>query len=91
MKALELAHEAIRVQIKAQQQLRELVGITSKREYTKPEENEALRDVVKTFAKDKVYGIAKAALSKHERGEGFRAIREELIASLGEEADDAAN
>jgi polyribonucleotide nucleotidyltransferase len=89
VKALELAHEAIRVQIKAQQQLREMVGITSKREYPKPEENEALRDVVKTFAKDKVYAIAKAALSKHERGEGFKAIREELIASLGEDAEDA--
>src|SRR4051812_3422219 len=89
VRALELAHEAIRVQIKAQQQLREMVGITSKREYPKPEENEALRDVVRSFAKDKVYGIAKAALSKHERSEGFKVIREELIASLGEEAEDA--
>ncbi len=36
VKALELAHDAIRVQIKAQQQLRELVGITGKRDYPKP-------------------------------------------------------
>ncbi|WP_170970976.1 polyribonucleotide nucleotidyltransferase [Ilyomonas limi] len=88
VKALELAHNAIRVQIKAQQQLRELVGITGKRDYTKPEENEALRDVVKSFAKDKVYAIAKSALSKHERSDKFHEIRDELIDSLGEDADD---
>lgn len=89
VKALGLAHDAIRVQIKAQQQLRELVGVTGKRDYTKPEENEALRDVVKTFAKDKVYQIAKSALSKHERSDSFHAIRDELIESLGEEAEDS--
>src|SRR3954464_14429733 len=77
VKALGLAHDAIRVQIKAQQQLREMVGITGKRDYTKPEENEALRDVVKSFAKDKVYAIAKSALSKHQRSESFKAIRDE--------------
>jgi polyribonucleotide nucleotidyltransferase len=89
VKALELAHDAIRVQIKAQQQLRDLVGITGKRDYPKPEENEALRDVVQTFAKDKVYAIAKSALSKHERSDSFKAIRDELIESLGEEAEDS--
>jgi len=89
VKALELAHDAIRVQIKAQQQLRDLAGITGKRDYPKPEENEALRDVVKTFAKDKVYAIAKSALSKHERSDNFKAIRDELIESLGEEAEDS--
>src|SRR3954453_5332845 len=89
VKALGLAHDAIRVQIKGQRQLRDLVGITGKRDYTKPEENEALRDVVKSFAKDKVYAIAKSALSKHERSEGFKAIRNELIESLGEEAEDS--
>src|SRR6478609_10443656 len=88
VKALQLAHDAIRVQIKAQEQLRDMVGITGKRDYTKPEENEALRDVVKTFAKDKVYAIAKSALSKHERSDKFHEIRDELIDSLGEDADD---
>src|SRR4051812_40011934 len=89
VRALELAHDAIRIQIKAQEQLKDLVGITGKRDYPKPEENEALRDVVKSFAKDKVYAIAKSALSKHERSEGFKAIRNELIESLGEEAEDS--
>ena len=88
VKALELAHEAIRVQIKAQQQLRDLVGIASKREYKVPEANEALKATVQAFAATKIYEIAKSGLSKHERSAGFKAIKDELIASLGEEATD---
>ncbi len=88
VKALELAHEAIRVQIKAQEQLRDLVGVTGKREYKKPEQNEALKETVTAYAKDKIYEIAKSGLSKHERSAGFKVIKDELIASLGEEATD---
>lgn len=87
VKALELAHESIRVQIKAQQQLRDLVGVTGKRDYKIPEQNEALKETVNAYAKDKIYGIAKSGLSKHERSAGFKAIKDELVASLGEEAE----
>ena len=87
VKALELAHEAIRVQIKAQQDLRDLVGITIKREYKVPEQNEALKATVKAFAEEKIYGIAKSGLSKHERSAGFKTIKDELIESLGQEAE----
>src|SRR3954466_13212487 len=38
VKALELAHDAIRVQIKAQEELRNKKGVTGKREYPKPEQ-----------------------------------------------------
>lgn len=88
VKALEMAHEAIRIQIKAQQELRDLVGVTGKREYKVPEQNEALRETVKSYASDKIYEIAKSGLSKHERSAGFKAIKDELIASLGDEATD---
>src|SRR5690242_19124660 len=37
--ALQAAHDAIRIQIKAQQELREKVGDNEKREYAKPEQN----------------------------------------------------
>ncbi len=87
VKALDIAHDAIRVQIKAQQQLRDLVGITAKREYKVPEQNEALQATVQAYASDKIYDIAKSGLSKHERSAGFKAIKDELIASLGEEAE----
>ncbi len=34
VKALEFAHDAIRIQIKAQEELREMVGVKGKRDYT---------------------------------------------------------
>jgi polyribonucleotide nucleotidyltransferase len=88
VKALELAHDAIRLQIKAQQELREAKGITTKRDYKKPEGNEEVNQKVIAFAKDKVYAIAKAASGKNERSEAFSKLKDELIASLGEEATD---
>ena len=82
VKALEIAHNAIRIQVKAQEELRDLVGIKGKREYTKPATDEALRDKIYTFAKQKVYQIAKGGLSKHERSDKFDAIKEEVIEYL---------
>src|SRR4051812_6891581 len=40
VKALELAHDAIRIQIKAQAELREKAGVTGKRDYKKPENSD---------------------------------------------------
>ncbi len=87
--ALQLAHDAIRVQIKAQEQLRNLKGVTPKREYKKPEQNEELKAKVAAFTSDKIYAIAKAGSAKGQRSDAFKALKEELIASLGEEADDS--
>ena len=52
VKAIEVAHEAIRVQIKAQEELSDKVGVKEKREYPKPEQNEELRKKVESFAKN---------------------------------------
>jgi polyribonucleotide nucleotidyltransferase len=89
VKALETAHEAIRVQIKAQQELRNKAGVSAKRDYTKPEQDEALKATVSVFGKDRMYQIAKGGTSKHERSEAFKTLKDELIASLGEDADEA--
>ena len=86
--ALELAHTAIRIQIKAQEELKAKAGITTKREYKKPEQNEALQEKVTAFAKGKIYEIARKGTSKNERSDAFKALKEELIASLGEEVTD---
>jgi polyribonucleotide nucleotidyltransferase len=86
--ALEIAHEAIRVQIAAQHKLRELKGVTTKREYAKPAQDEAIKEKVAAFATEKVYQIAKAGSDKHARSDAFKALKDELIASLGAEADD---
>lgn len=81
-KALELAHNAIRIQVKAQEELRDMAGVKSKREYTKPEQDESLREKVDAFAKTKVYEVAKGKLSKAERSEQFEKIGEELMEFL---------
>lgn len=86
--ALEVAHEAIRVQIAAQHKLRELKGVTGKRDYTKPAQDEAIKEKVVAFASEKIYEIAKAGSDKHARSDAFKALKDELIASLGTEVDD---
>jgi polyribonucleotide nucleotidyltransferase len=89
VKALGIAHEAIRMQIKAQHDLRDKKGVTGKRDYKKPEQNEALKHVVEAFAKDRLYKIAAGKSSKHERTDAFKLLKDELIESLGEDAEDA--
>ena len=83
---LELAHDAIRIQVKAQEELRDLVGIKSKREYTKPATDEALKEKIYAFAQPKVYEVAKGRFSKHERSDRFDAIKTELVSYLKKEA-----
>lgn len=92
VKALELAHDAIRIQIKAQADLRNTVGINSKREYTKPYRNEELNAKITAFAKDKMHAIASSASAKHERSDAFDALKKEVKEFLGEElpAEDKA-
>ena len=85
VKALELAHDAIRIQVKAQEQLRDLVGVTSKRDYKKPYRNEELNERIKAFAKDKMYAISASASAKHERSDAYKLLQQELVAHLGEE------
>lgn len=88
VKALELAHNAIRVHIKAQAELRAKKGITTVRDYKKPVSDEAINEKVIAFAKDRVYEISRKGSSKHERSDAYSALKDELIASLGEEATD---
>jgi len=89
IQALEIAHDAIRIQIKAQQELRSKVGIKAKRDYKKPVEEVELKEKVSVFAKDKIYAISKSASSKNERSDAYDRLKEELVASLGEEVEDA--
>ncbi len=88
VKALELAHDAIRIQIKAQAELRAAVGVTAKREYTKPYRNEELNEKIIAFAKDKMYAISASASAKHERSDAYKALADEVKTFLGEELAD---
>jgi len=88
IKAIEAGHDAIRLQVKAQEELRDLVGSTTKRDYTKPYRNEELNEKITAFAKDKMYAISSSASSKHERSDAYSALKEEVVAFLGEELSD---
>jgi polyribonucleotide nucleotidyltransferase len=82
IKAIEIAHEAIRVQVKAQEELRTLKGVTQKRAYSKPTENEELREKVKTFAASRILEMAKSGSSKNERGSALQQIEDDLMVHL---------
>ncbi|KIC93919.1 polyribonucleotide nucleotidyltransferase [Flavihumibacter solisilvae] len=85
IKAIEIAHEAVKIQVEAQEKLRQLKGVTGKREYAKPDVDEALKAKVEGFAKDKVYAVAKGALAKHDRSDKFDEIGTELMEWLKQE------
>ncbi len=83
--ALQIAHDAIRVHIRAQQELREKIGIVAKRDYKKPVQNEEIREKVALVTKEKIRDIARKGSDKHTRSDAFSALKDELMAALGEE------
>lgn len=85
VKSLEIAHDAIRLHINAQKELREKVGVEGKRDYTKPVEKPEIREKVELF-RDRVYQIAKSGSTKGERTDAFDLIKKEIVESLGAEA-----
>src|ERR1700759_4228180 len=62
--ALQDAHDAIRLQIKSQEELRNKVGIIEKRAYAKPEQNDELKEKVISFCKDRLYQVASGGTAK---------------------------
>jgi polyribonucleotide nucleotidyltransferase len=83
--AIKFAHEAIKVQCAAQLRLAEAFGKKEVREYEGEREEEELAKKIHDMAYDKVYAIAKAGSSKHERSAAFKEIKEEIKASFSEE------
>ena len=87
VKALEVAHEAIKIQIKAQEELRDMLGVGPKRDYPKPEVNEVLTKRVEELAKDKIAEFSKANLPKAQRKESYKNLYEEIKLTLAKEAN----
>lgn len=87
VRALEVAHEAIRIQIRAQRELREMVGVTGKRDYKKPEQNEVLRQRVNDYARTKIYELSKGNFKKSNRKEGYDKIKDELYELIRQESN----
>ncbi|MGL2987239.1 polyribonucleotide nucleotidyltransferase [Flavobacterium sp. RSSA_27] len=85
VEAIKFAHEAIKIQIEAQERLRAAVGSPAYRTYEGEKEDEAIYAKVKAAAYDKCYAIAQEASGKSERGEKFAAVKEEVKALFTEE------
>jgi polyribonucleotide nucleotidyltransferase len=81
--AIELAHKAIKIQVKAQEDLRKQLAITP-RTYTKGISDENLENMVNAFAADKMLQIARSKSTKADRSDAFKALETDLVAHLGE-------
>ncbi len=83
--AIKFAHEAIKVQCKAQLELMEEVGKCEKRTYCHEKNDEELKEACHKYCYDRCYAIAKAGTSKHERTDAFEALQQEFLETLPEE------
>ncbi|MCF8429015.1 MAG: polyribonucleotide nucleotidyltransferase [Bacteroidia bacterium] len=81
LEALKVAHEAIKLQIKAQWELCEMLGGKKPvRTYNHERSNPELAAAIREFSYDKIFAIAKSKAGKNERSAGFKAVREEFKA-----------
>ena len=85
LEAIKIAHEEIKKHCQVQLELMAELGKTEKRTYCHEVNDEELRQQVIAANYDKVYGIAKSGVSKHERSDQFDAVEAEYIASFSEE------
>jgi len=84
--ALKFAHDAIKVQCKAQMEFAEELGITAKREYSHEENDEELRKKVWDETYSKCYEAAKSSTAdKHKRLNSFEEVITNFLAQYSEE------
>ncbi|MBN2813256.1 MAG: polyribonucleotide nucleotidyltransferase [Bacteroidales bacterium] len=84
LEALKFAHEAIKVQCKAQLELMEAAGKSQKRVYSHEVHDEELRKRIWDEGYDKYYQIAKTTPAKHERHDALEKVKADFIASIPE-------
>ena len=86
LEALRIAHEAIKIQCKAQAEFAETVGSTVKRTYCHEENDEDLKKKVWDETYEKCYQVAKTlSANKHNRSEAFEAVIDEFLSQYNEE------
>ena len=83
--AIKFGHEAIKVQIDAQNDLVNEIGRKDIREYDQSIEDKELLDKVHNHCYEKCYEIAKKGLGKKQRSEEFSNVKENLLESFTEE------
>ncbi len=81
LKAIQVAHETIKLQCTLQREMAELVGSTEKRVHLQPEGNEELEKMLHENYYQAIYDSVKAGTShsKSERGDNFKAIKQSYI------------
>ena len=84
LEALRIAHEAIKVQCKAQLELMEEAGKSQKRSYSHEVHDEEIRKKVWEEGYDKYYQIVGSTPGKHERHDALDKVRTDFIASFPE-------
>lgn len=84
LEALKFAHEAIKIQCKAQIDLMEEAGKSEKRIYSHEIHDEDLRKRIWEESYDKIYQIAKNTPGKHDRHDALEKVRADFIASFPE-------
>ena len=90
IEAIKFAHEAIKIQIAAQERLVEAFGKKETRTYEQEKEDEAIYAKVKAASYDLCYAIAKEGTAKHERTAQFAEVKE-IVKSLFTEEELAEN
>lgn len=86
VEAIKIAHEAIKVQCKAQIELAERASKPETREFQHEDSDDELQKKVREATYDKVYDVTKSFINdKHKRSETFKEIREEFKAGFSEE------
>ncbi|WP_326982716.1 polyribonucleotide nucleotidyltransferase [Chryseobacterium sp. MYb264] len=89
LEAINFGHAEIKKQIEAQERLAEKVGKAfPKREYSHENHDEEIREKVWKETYDKVYEVARTPSGKEERGEKFKAVREEFLAQYVDDAEE---
>ena len=86
LEAIKVAHEEIKKHCRVQKELMHELGTDGpKRDYPHDVEDEELKAAVQKSCYDRCYELAKAAKPKKEREAGFKAIKEEFLATIPEE------
>jgi polyribonucleotide nucleotidyltransferase len=86
VEAIAFGHEAIKVQIEAQESLAsEIEKSKTKREYSHEVHDNDLKEKIKADLYDQVLAIAKSGSSKEERSAKFKELRESYKANFTEE------
>jgi polyribonucleotide nucleotidyltransferase len=84
MEALRFAHEAIKIQCRAQIELMNEAGKSLKREYSHEVHDEELRKRIWDEGYDQIYQIAKSTPVKQERHDALEKVRTDFIRSFPE-------